>query len=160
VALGFLLKAFLTRGLECLLWNMTAIEAAIGEPLDGGVTRILRERTAKILAGAGQEATQARRSFNELYDFRSALVHGKTQLPEKEIYLGHLGQARNMARGVVCWMLNYLAHIADSLDPGTTSVPSREDLLALLDLDPQTIRETTAVLRAVPPEFPHVKEWA
>lgn len=160
VAAGFLLKAFMTRGLERLLWNITAIEAAIGEQVDGGVTGLLIKRTVRILGHTNSEEKRVRKSLRALYDFRSALVHGKDKLPEQEIWLGHLTQARDLARGVVWWMLNFLAHAADSLPPGATRVPNREDLLGLLDLDPQNRLGTTAVLQNVPPGFPCVEDWA
>jgi hypothetical protein len=82
---------------------------------------------------------------------------------DNEVYLGHVRQARDFARSVVCWMLNYLAHVADvveSLKSHPVGVPSRADLLKSLDVDSiHSIPTIRQVLRRLPSEFPCVQDW-
>jgi hypothetical protein len=152
VAMGFLLKALGTTGLEQLLWNMAAIEATVGED-QRSLTKLLATRTRRILGHA--DVYQA---FQELYKFRSRLVHGNQGLVDEEVYLGHLRQARDFARSVVCWMLNYLGHVASVVGPSPpVGVPSRADLLMALDMVRKP--EMISLLRGLPNEFPCLQDW-
>jgi hypothetical protein len=157
-AFGFLLKAFTTEGLEQLLWNFTAIEVVVGQKVDGGLTKLLLNRVADILGGTAQERRDFRKRFGDLYAYRSDLVHGNADLTDKNICMGHLGEASDFARCIVLWILNYLAQVARNMGAGA-DVPSREHLIDLIDLDSEGRRQTARVLALLPAEFPSVKNW-
>src|SRR5205807_10147903 len=92
-----------------------------------------------------------------LYSFRSDLVHGNAELANKEIYFGHLSEARDFARAIVLWMLGYLCHVAEHVR--LEDLPTRENLLALLDMDAEARNHTATVLRNLPGDFPNVGTW-
>lgn len=157
-AMDFLLKACVTQGVEQLLWHMTAIDAVVGQNKPSRTER-LRRRVSNILGGSENERKDFSERFEELYKYRCALVHGNADLADRKIYLGHLAEARDFARCVVVWMLHYLGHLARSILPGTAGVPSRDDLLNLIDLESDRHRYSAAMLNSLPPTFPHVKDW-
>jgi hypothetical protein len=159
-ALGFLLKAFTTDDLEQLLWHITAIEAVLGQKVDSGLTKMLANRLVQIFGGTKNERADLRKRFEELYSFRSDLVHGNASLTDKKIMKGHLLEARDLARSTLVWMIGYLAHVAKHLPPGVEEPPSREHLLQLLDLDSQGRESFLNVLKGLPKEFPAVADWS
>lgn len=158
-ALGFLLKAFTAQGLEQLLWHITAIEAVFGERLDAGLTKLLRTRVSTVVGGTEDGRKQVGRRFDSLYSFRSDLVHGNAGLATEEIYPSHLSEARDFARAIVLWMLNYLHHVVEHPPGEPQALASREDLLAVLDMDDKSRRHTASVLQNLPADFPNVKGW-
>lgn len=113
---------------------------------------------SRVLGTNDEERKVFSKTFEDLYNFRSSLVHGKG-LPESAVYTGHLRQARNFARGVVCWMLNYLGRVAEALSSNAEETLRREDLLRLLDLKPSTRSQISAILGSMPAEFPLAPEW-
>lgn len=156
LAAGFLVKAFLSDGLEQLFWHITAIEAVLGEKRPEGLTRLLKNRVGIIMGCNERECKDSAKLFGELYDFRSALVHGDERLTGNQANLGHVGRAREIARCVTLWMLRYLDHVLQSQ---TNCQASREDVLATLDLNPQTRPAFAQLLSALPPGFPWVPGW-
>ncbi|MBI3895484.1 MAG: hypothetical protein HY313_06095 [Acidobacteria bacterium] len=159
-ALDFLFKAFISDDKEGLLWSITAIEAVLGEKVDYGLTRLLRTRISRILASSPQEIREIKKRFNNLYEFRSNLVHGNTPFEEKShLQYLYVNEAWEMARAVVLWMLGYLNHVAQHLPDGVAEVPSREDLLKVFDMDLERRRRTAKILQALPDSFPNVPEW-
>jgi hypothetical protein len=158
-ALSFLLKAYTTKGLEQLLWHMTAVEAVLGQQKKVGLTKVLSRRVSNILGTTAQECDEFRGRFKGLYSFRSDLVHGNADLADKEIYLSHLSEARDFARCVVVWMLHYLAYMAAKLSEGTGQVPSRDDLINAVDLHPDGCTQTARILEVLPIGFPNVDDW-
>ena len=56
-------------------------------------------------------------------------------------------------------MLNYLCHVGAHVTEESGAVPTREDLLAVLDMDGESRRHTAFVLQNLPPDFPNVKGW-
>ena len=157
-ALNFLEKAFLSEGLERLLWHITTIEALLGENVESGLTRILKTRTGLALGRSADERKQIGKTFEELYRLRSDLVHGNASLPDRDIYLSHLGQAREMARKLMVWMLHYLASIREAAKE-SSDLPSRENLLKVLDMDAPDREEISALLALVPKDFPNPTDW-
>jgi len=157
-ALNFLEKAFVSRDAERLLWHITTIEAILGEKVDSGLTKILKTRTGRVLGGTTEERKQIGKNFEELYGLRSDFVHGNATLSDRDIYLSHLGQAREMARRITVWMLHYLATIRDALKDDN-HLPSRENLLSVLDMDEPSRQEISALLAIVPKDFPNPPEW-
>ena len=157
-ALNFLEKAFLSQGAEQLLWHITTIEALLGEKTESGLTNLLKRRIALILGNSEEERKQIRKNFQELYDLRSDLVHGSATLPDRKIYHGHLGQAREIARAVTLWMLCYLSHIRVT-SQHDSELPSRENILAVLDMDEKSRMQAFGLLSCLPEGFPHVSTW-
>jgi hypothetical protein len=88
-------------------------------------------------------------------------VHANSDLPTNEIYQGHLRQARDFARGTVCWMLNFLALVASVTPSASSTPPSRKDLLKLIDLDVSvsSISQITAALASHAEGFPFRSTW-
>ncbi len=168
-ALGFLVKGFTAPprpldlpgkgGLEQLLWHITAIEAVLGQNVESGLTKLLLTRVSTVLGRTKEEQKDFYKRFGSLYSFRSDLVHGNAGLASKEIYHGHLTEARNFARTIVVWMLGYLGHVVEHLPGGTQTVPSREDLLSVLDMGNESRHHTAAVLEKLPTTFPNVEDW-
>lgn len=74
-ATRFMVKGFLSAGLDQLLWHITAIEALLGEN-SGNLLDTLKRRLSMILGTTEKDRKATRKEFGELYDFRSRLVHG------------------------------------------------------------------------------------
>jgi hypothetical protein len=157
-AQGFVTKAFFTYELEQLLWHMAALEALLGENREGITDRIAR-RIGSILGPTAAEQKAIRKQFKELYDFRSDLVHGDEF--GKQIWEGHLRDARNLTRRVMLWFLHLMASIEPQVLPGErpAALPNREELLLLLDLESSARARVSGLLTGVPAGFPHVTSW-
>ncbi|MCI0559439.1 MAG: HEPN domain-containing protein, partial [Nitrososphaera sp.] len=94
VALGNFVRAFFTRHRrDQLLWHIVTLESLLGEKGEG-VTKRLARRCSSILGSTKEEKREIERQLEELYDFRSDLIHGSE--PEKDLYEGHLRRARNL----------------------------------------------------------------
>jgi len=161
VAMSFLVKAYFcefSNGFEQLLWHIVAVEAALGES-GAGVTERLKRRVSAVLAHSEDEAKQIRDEFYKLYNLRNSLVHGSAELGAKEVFLGHLGQARDIARRVVHWMLCYLAHIRRTCSGTSAGLPRRDDILLSLDIDNPARARLSALLTTLPDGFPHIPDW-
>ena len=67
-AIRFLFKAFFSKGIDGLLWNITAIESLIGEKDETkrGVTEILAEGISEILGDTEHERLKLWRRFKKL----------------------------------------------------------------------------------------------
>jgi hypothetical protein len=157
-ALGFLVKAFFSGGLEQLLWHITVIEALLGQKVESGLTNLLKKRVGTILGENAVDQKTIRKNFEELYDFRSKLVHGDPGILEKEIFQGHLGRARDLARSIIVWMLRYLFAISQ-ITPEGGYVPSKDDLLAVLDMNPAMRPLISSAMTKLPSTFPNLQEW-
>jgi hypothetical protein len=157
-AQGFLMKAFFTYELEQLLWHMAALEALLGENR-AGVTERLTRRIGIIVGQTNAERRAIRKRFRELYSFRSHLVHGDEF--GKQIWEGHLREARNLTRQVMVWSLHLLASIEGQVRPEEKpgGLPKREEILLLLDLERSTRTRVANLLTGVPAEFPHIASW-
>lgn len=158
IALGYFIKAFFAEGLEQLLWHITTLEALVGEKGEG-ITKRLAGRIALIVGRTENERKKLRKQFNELYDFRSDLVHGNQFA--KRVYIGHLRNARDLARRTLFWFLYYLDHIQSSFPDGrpVEAFPSREEILMLVDMRKETRARLKYVIEKLPGEFPNVSEW-
>jgi hypothetical protein len=156
-ALGFLLKGFTTEGIEQMLWHITVIEAALGDRRPG-LSKRLAARVSKIF-GSQEDRDEHRQRFEQLYLYRCDLVHGNVELADRTITRSHLSEARDFARGAVLWAFRYLSHVAGSLPSGAQALPSREELLQVLDMDSRTRHRLPNVLAGLPADFPHVEGW-
>jgi hypothetical protein len=184
LAITYLVRAFQTEGLDQLLWHMVAIEALVGEE---PVRATIRRRLVRMLGSTESNRKEIRKQFNRLYDLRSDLVHGNPwgtpetraedrflgSLPGRTRVLGSspaadLANLRQLARRAILWFARWLDHEHRRVrPPGDPSLlPSRKQLLSVLDFDEQYenlsrhCQQIDDVVRALPPGFPNVSEWA
>lgn len=149
-SMGYLAKAFFTEGLEQLLWHITTLEALFGEK-SKGIGETVKIRVSNILEKDKNKRKEIRKKFDDLYDLRSELVHGKTE--SKQVYVGHLWQARDLARRSVVWFLNYLLALHAKLDSAGIPIedfPRREEILVSLDLEEQEKKRLKILLENLP----------
>lgn len=157
-ALGFLTKAFETKGVEQLLWHITAIEAILGQE-EAGLTNALKRRIAEIFGRSAKEKKSFKKQFDDLYRFRSDLVHGNSELDDQKIMKGHLAESRDFARGVVAWATGFLAHVAKHYPMDNQPIPTRENLLLMLDMDADERSAIGTLLQNAPQGFPAMEDW-
>jgi hypothetical protein len=158
VAMGYLAKAFLTEGLEQLLWHITVLEALLGERDE--VLNSIRRRLAIILGeGDAERIQELHKTINELYSFRSDLVHGRRF--KKAIYRGHLRRARDLSRKTLLWFLTLCSFLHDALSKDSVTIdeyPRQKDVLALIDYHlPCLGREGHPI--DLPTNFPNIRIW-
>jgi hypothetical protein len=140
-----------------MLWHITSLEALLGEKgID--LTKKLSQRIASILGSNEKQREIIIKRFKKLYNFRSELVHGKSF--SKQIYIGHLADARDLSRQTIIWFINYLSMIKEELPKitGQEKMPKREEILKIMDMD-RSIRINLDLLKSLPNDFPYVKEW-
>ena len=118
----------------------------------------LAGRISSILGADGPEREDICKRFEELYRFRSDLVHGN-QFKE-EVYAGHLRDARDFARKTLLWFLNCFSAIQAAIpEENSSSFPNCEDVLLLLDIKQETRIRLTKLVGRLPEHFPQVPEW-
>ena len=156
VATGYLVKAFFTEGIEQLLWHITTLEALLGEKGEGVVQRVAN-RVAVILGETEKERKTLGKEYKRLYDFRSSLVHGSRF--EDQVFTKHLREASDLARAVLAWVILCLTHFQNVSKRHGGTVPTRKDMLKLLDMDDVTRARISKALAMLPAGFPKVKEW-
>ena len=161
VAIGNLIKAFLTEeDLEQLLWHITALEALLGE--ERGIRKSIARRSAAILGTTKTERKGLKKQFEDLYDLRCALVHGRQF--EKDVHRKQLFEARMMALRVTIWFVHYLGEMAARIkeESWQGEVPDREDLVILLDRRSRNAdqKRLQAILGDLPTEFPAAPDWS
>ena len=157
-AMGYLAKAYFTDGLEQLLWHITVLETLFGEKDE--VMEALRSRTSSILGKTQAEKKSIRKMINELYAFRSDLVHGNP-ITER-VYKGHLRQARKLARDSLLWFLTYLSTIKPELvkkEVPPSHYPGRKELLTLLGLKRENLSRLGFLIEKLPNKFPNIDIW-
>jgi len=158
IAMGYLGKAFLTEGLEQLLWHMTTIEALFGEKIE--LIASLRRRIGIILGKTDYERKEIRKKIDELYDFRSDLVHGNKF--EKGVYQGHLREARRIARNSLLWVLTYLSNIHETFSQKSipqNEYPQREEIWHLLEFEKEALGRIGKLITDLPMDFPNIRMW-
>jgi hypothetical protein len=145
VALLFYRYALVTHGRQQLLSYTTVVEALVGEK-GLGITTRLKNRVAFVLG-------TSKRRFNRIYDLRCMIVHGDEKMLDESVLIENLCEARNFARRLLVWFVHYLGYVLDkcSADPGNNRLPTREELLSVLD--PAGDR------RGVPSDFPETPGW-
>jgi len=158
IALGYFIKAFCAEGFEQLLWHITTLEALLGEKGEG-VTEKLARRSASILGKTNQEQKALRQQFRELYDFRSTLVHGGNF--KKQVYVGHLREARSLARRTLLWFLHFLSNLQRGVSEGRLheKIPTRQEILTIMDIDQKSRGPIGELMRQLPETFPYVPQW-
>ena len=162
IALGYFVKAFFTdsfeKGLEQLLWNITALETLLGEK-NKDLTESLARRISIILGTTQKEKKNIKKKFKILYDFRCALVHGSHF--KEEIYIGHLRLCRDFVRKTILWFLHYLYFIQKEIleKENYQKTIERKDILSFLDLEPNSRENIKNLSYKIPKDFPQVKGW-
>jgi len=157
LALQFFMKGFFAEGMEQILWHITSLEALLGQE-GAGLKKRLAGRISSILGADGPEREDICKRFEELYRFRSDLVHGN-QFKE-EVYAGHLRDARDFARKTLLWFLNCFSAIQAAIpEENSSSFPNCEDVLLLLDIKQETRIRLTKLVGRLPEHFPQVPEW-
>jgi len=162
IALGYFVKAFFTdsfeRGVEQLLWNITTLEALLGEK-NNDLAESLARRISIILGTTQNEKKKIKKQFKELYNFRCELVHGSHF--EKEIYIGHLRLCRDFVRKTILWFLHYLYFIQEEIlgEGNCKKTIERKDVLNFLDLEPNSRENIKNLSYKLPKDFPRVKGW-
>jgi hypothetical protein len=147
VALGFLMKAFFSDGIEELLWHTVTVEALVGEDSErGGLSGLLERRIGRILG------PEAKKRFREIYELRSQFVHGDAAYVSNPLFQLDLRDARRIARELSFWFLLYADHINTHLAPG--SQPLRTELLKPLDMENTSLGSLREVLSQLPHGFP------
>lgn len=158
VASGFLVKGFITQGMESLLWNVASIEALLGERTDAGLTRKIQARLATAL-GSEDERQKICKLFDYIYKMRCDIVHGNASLLDRMAVRSDIAQARDLACLALIWMLSWLADLVDRFEERHASLPTREQILAILDLAQSDLPAIADLIEGVPAKFPHVPEW-
>jgi hypothetical protein len=162
-ALDYLLKAFVSKGKEQLIWHITALESLLGQKGEALIDSIGR-RLAQITTSDEKAQPAARKKFRELYNFRCDIVHGNTagkESAEREMLCKHLNEARYFARDTLMWFLNLLTALREQWGSAKSGhpLPTRRDLLCLLDMSPAARAGMGELSRALPPNFPNVATW-
>jgi hypothetical protein len=156
IAIGFFAKAFFSEQFQQLLGHITVLETLFGENKPG-LTNLLGTRIAAVVGNDNDDRNSIKKAFQDLYEFRSNLVHGNAKLLKQQVYVGHLREAREFARRCLLWFLHCLDHIlTEAAKSGSTRVlPSRENILSVLDLNDGAKR----VIELLPTGFPSISTW-
>lgn len=155
VAMGYLAKAFATDGLEQLLWHMTVLDALFGESNE--VVGSLKRRLPNIFGKTEPEKKKFRKTIDELYTFRSDLVHGN--IFKNDIFQGHLREARRIARNSLVWFLKFLTIIHEELAQENIPLknyPKRGEFLILLDSGKSDLERLKILMEKLPKTFPNL----
>ena len=154
VTMGYLAKATLAKpDLEQLLWNVTVLESLLGEK--GEVMKTMKRRLGNILGATEEEKDEIHTEFDKLYDFRSDLVHGNTF--KKRATYHHLAKARELARRVTIWFLDYLIAVdKDFHQRGIAyeQYPRRSELLSAVDADKAALNPVSLLISRLPTGSP------
>ena len=128
-ALNFLLKAFMSRDIDQLLWHTAAIEAILGEKED--LVKKLAQRVRALYPGDETRKKLAAEVFKRVYDLRCKRVHGLDLTHADETYLG---SARTLARTISEQMLRLVGSLAELVESrALPAAPRRADILKALD---------------------------
>lgn len=153
IAFGYMIKGFFSEGLEGLVYNTVALEALLGEK-GKEVNETLKRRLSVILGDTENERKNVRKKFGELYDFRCTLLHGSKF--KKPVYEDHLREARDLIRETLLWYLHCLNFFKSKSKP----LPTRSDILTLIDLDKGYLSMIKGFLGSLPKNFPNVQNWS
>ena len=157
VALGNVIKAFFTDGLEQLLWHITALEALLGA--ERGIRKSIAKRSAAIVGTTKKERKRLKEQFEDLYDLRCDLVHGNQF--KKDIHRKQLFEARMIVLQVVIWFVHYLGRTAAMIESvSSDEIPDREDFLTLLDQSNADQKRLQVVRKNLPNGFPTAPDWS
>jgi Apea-like HEPN len=148
--MNFLVKGFVSTGMEQLLWHIIAIEAVFGDDSKSAVNSRLQNRLANSLGWTKEDRDAVKKRFQKLYEYRSNLVHGST--PSGNVDESHLAQARDLAREAVFWSIQFWAHALNFL-PQELGPDVRKAVLLLIDRPSDEWGSLIPVLKTVPDKF-------
>jgi hypothetical protein len=138
-AVAFLAKAQFSTGIEQLLWNITAIESALGEK--NQIVDSISRRLGILFGDSDLETINTlTKKFRGIYDLRSDYLHGSV---EKTIESKDVLKARNLARMTVQKMIDLLASLDKSLnenDIPANNCPNRKTILKAIDFQLSIIK--------------------
>lgn len=154
-ALNCFIKAFHADGMEQLLWHIIVLEALVGGRKE--IQDTLKRRISVILRETKAERKDLRKKIEDLYNYRSTVVHGDTKGISVEYE--HLYLARQLARKTLLWFLNYLNYLKNKQSEGSYQLPSRKAILTLLDLVAKKEIDIRSLLDDLPKGFPNIKKW-
>lgn len=147
----FLLKGFFEENnIEELLWHFASIEALLGEKKEG-LTNTLKKRISNILGDNPENRKIISKKFDELYNFRSELIHGRNF--EGKMDRKHLREARELAQKTCIWFLSLIDLMGSEFDEGG-SFPTREEILKTIDLGPDALSKIQNFITKLPPGYP------
>ena len=136
-ALGHFIKAFLSGGIDQLLWHTSTIEALLGNKSQG-LTANLARRAALIIEKEGEKRKNINSQFKKIYDFRSKLVHGNPEIATKSPDTNHVNTARKISRHVMLWFLHYISeNIEDYKNKKSDEIQT--EIIELIDFEPENI---------------------
>ena len=112
----------------------------------------MKDRISAILGSSKSK------EFKELYEFRSRLVHGDKF--KERIDTKHLYNARQLARELLLWFLNYLNTIQHNMDKAHPDCENftRKNLLKSID-HAEGVKSLKNILDLMPKGFPNIHEW-
>lgn len=160
-ALEFQQLAMVTDWPECFLHHVKALEALLvtgREPIKVN----LQARLSIILGAQEREANRQAAIFENVWDLRCRLSHGRVTsseaTPERD---KRVGEARALARLATLWFLTFLDTLLS--DSGSASwIPSKRDIVALLDGDrssqSERHRRFIEAIAMTFPAFPRLRE--
>lgn len=153
-ALRYLAKAFLTLDNDDrILWSVVVLETLFGDDKSTGtIARTIATRVQNALASTtlAQEIS-LRKTFTDLYDYRSQMVHGQRRSKKRQV---SLRTANRMARESVIWCFEYVAYMHSRLqEMNVKEFPKRSDLLMALDYSPDELQRIRQVLENLPPSL-------
>jgi len=151
-ALAYFMKASRSRGMDQIGESENS-KGAI-EHLKNRVSQVLRNKSIK----KNHRKTTPRK---ELYEFRNTLVHGKRFNDADPVLRSHLAKARTLARKTLLWSLHYLYTVQVSMSKSQegANVPSRDQLLKILDEYEKTQQSPNWLMNSLPVGFPYVQGW-
>jgi hypothetical protein len=85
-------------------------------------------------------------------------VHGDEKLLDQKTRENHLREARNLARRTLVWFMNYADHVLHETRQDS-ALPTREELLGVLDLNTESRQRVKHLLEILPPDFPNTSDW-
>jgi hypothetical protein len=88
-------------------------------------------------------------------ELRSRLVHGDEEMLNQKTSTQHLRQARTLARRTLVWFLHYLEHVLQATR-NNEKLPTREELLSVLDLNAESRETVKHLLKILPAHFPRL----
>jgi hypothetical protein len=156
IALGFFLKGFFSPQYEQILWHTVALESLLGEK--DNITRSVARRVGLLLGRDEAEQMEIEKNFKKLYDFRCRIVHGGDF--KMRVKLEFHKTALTFARKSILWFLYFLNFVLDMRETeGKLRLPSRKDILSIIDSGGESKDLMRALAGTVPESFPYVKDW-
>ncbi len=102
------------------------------------------------MLGSEFAGVSVKREFRSLYDLRSNLVHGNSSRLTSGNALRELHIATEFANGVIAWAMSLFTALVQRLPTSNSQLPSRENVLDLLDLSVDQRVQLRRLMSALP----------